>query len=102
MDKMIAANRLKPFKLHPRLEAGDPELIAAAQDAGLALTMMRKEAGMELGELADALGMATDELEMAERGQLVERSHDGRLIDFSAALLVRVARLTKQKAIPLP
>jgi hypothetical protein len=119
----VSADRLKPFnpKIRPlaagRTDSGperEPEnaeipalrtlglLLDAAQDAGIALRMLRDAAKMEIGDLAERLGMRLEDLEKAERGQLVERSRDGRLIDFSAALLVRVARVTKQESIPLP
>jgi predicted transcriptional regulator len=63
---------------------------------------MRKQAKVSVGHLAEQLGMPVDDIKKAERGQLVERSEDGRLIDFSASLLVRVARLLDAKSIPLP
>jgi hypothetical protein len=105
-DKMtaaIGADRLKSFSpADLRRSDSDRERYDAAQDAGIALKRMRKSAGYRLGTLADLLGMPTEDLKKAEAGQLVGDGKDGRLIDFPAALLVRVARLTKQKHIPLP
>jgi DNA-binding transcriptional regulator YiaG len=104
---MLESGRLKPFdpnalrrKNQPHAE--NPRLLEAAQDAGLALKMMRKAAKLTVGHLADMLGMPTEDLKKAEAGQLVERSHDGRVIDAPGALLVLVARLTDHKFIPLP
>jgi ribosome-binding protein aMBF1 (putative translation factor) len=100
---IVGADRLKPFRPESRRrEAEHDELLDAAQDAGICLRMMRKAAKLEVKDLAERLGMRPEDLRKAEKGQLVERGSDGRLIDFPAALLIRVARLTDQKSILLP
>lgn len=98
----ITDDRLKPFKPQDLRRDGDRDIYDAAQDAGVALKRMRKAAGYRLGTLADLLGLPTADLKKAEAGQLVVRGEDGRLIDCAPLLLIRVARLTKQKSIPLP
>jgi hypothetical protein len=101
MTEMVSADRLKPFDVSRRKSAHD-QFLDAAQDAGICLKMMRKAAKLRVEVLAERLGMPPEDLKKAEKGQLVERGCDGRLIDFPAALLIRVARLTDQKSIPLP
>jgi ribosome-binding protein aMBF1 (putative translation factor) len=98
---MVSADRLKPFEV-PRRESAHDQFLDAAQDAGICLRMMRQAAKLKIEVLAERLGISAADLKKAEKGQLVERSNDGRLIDFPAALLIRVARLTNQKSIPLP
>lgn len=83
-------------------DADDRAVLDAAQDAGIALKMMREEADWSLEKLADVLSLSKDYLGSAEAGQLVEITADGRFIDMSSTLLVRVARATGHKSIPLP
>jgi DNA-binding transcriptional regulator YiaG len=101
MSEMVSADRLKPFEVRRR-ESAHNQFLDAAQDAGICLEMMRQAAKLKIEVLAERLGMSPDDLQKAEKGQLVEHSGDGRLIDFPAALLIRVARLTGRKSIPLP
>jgi hypothetical protein len=103
---ILDSDRLKAFEPKARAKTAgasdDPRVIEAAQDAGIAMKMMRKARKLRLGVLAEQIGMRAEDLRRAEAGQLVERSEDGRLIDCPGALLVLVARLTDHKFIPLP
>lgn len=100
----LKPDRLQPFE--PRRQRTQNEMddgwLEAAQDAGIALKTMRKAAGLTVPRLADLIGMSVEDLKRAEAGQLVKPGKDGELLDVLGALLVFVARVTDQDAIPLP
>ena len=101
----IEMEKLKPFAPRRRgtnQEPDDPRLLEAAQDAGVSLKIMRKAVGWSLRQLSAESGLPYELLRLAESGQLVERTEDGRLIDAPAAILVLVARVTRHESIPLP
>jgi hypothetical protein len=96
----ISADRLRPFP--DDLRRPRRPLLDAAMQAGICLRMMRESREWKIEDLAPRVGISVDELTMAENGQLVERTSDGRLVDFPAALLIRAARVMGLTSIPLP
>jgi hypothetical protein len=96
----ISSDRLKPFPDDLRRQR--TPILDAAQEAGTCLRMMQEAREWKKEALAPKLGISVDELTLAENGQFVERTSDGRLIDFPAALLVLAARIIGVDKIPLP